>query len=91
MKRYKLPFSISLERKYSDINIECFEYDWLEEEKNRQPRKLMVDNGLHIEMGKFHTYGINMDELIDLGMRYSLGKQEFRKILAVLINIRGGF
>lgn len=36
MKRYKLPFNITLERKYNDINIEEFLIDWNDEKENRK-------------------------------------------------------
>lgn len=56
MPQYKLPFSIHLERKYNDINIEDFIKDWEQEKSNRQERTVAIDNELHIELGKFNTY-----------------------------------
>ncbi|CAA7197005.1 hypothetical protein [Chryseobacterium potabilaquae] len=86
MRRYKLPFNITLERKYNNINIEEFVLDWNTLKKNRKNRMIMLDNDLHIELGKFKTYDLSMSEVIDLGMRYALGKQEFRKLAAELID-----
>ncbi|HFK5538402.1 TPA: hypothetical protein ACGZ96_003566 [Elizabethkingia anophelis] len=85
MRRYKLPFSITLERKYNDINIEEFITDWNDEKKNRKNRPVMIHNDLHLEMGKFKTFNISQSEIIDLGMRYALGKQEFRRLAAEVI------
>lgn len=42
MKRYKLPFNITLERKYNDINIEEFLIDWNDEKENRKNRPVMI-------------------------------------------------
>ncbi|ATC35612.1 hypothetical protein KRE40_13235 [Elizabethkingia meningoseptica] len=85
MRRYKLPFSITLERKYNDINIEEFITDWNDEKENRKNRPVMIHNDLHLEMGKFKTFNISQSEIIDLGMRYALGKQEFRRLAAEVI------
>ncbi|WP_337059217.1 hypothetical protein, partial [Elizabethkingia meningoseptica] len=85
MRRYKLPFSITLERKYNDINIEEFITDWNDEKENRKNRPVMIHNDLHLEMGKFKTFNISQSEIIDLGMRYALGKQEFRRMAAEVI------
>ncbi|MGQ1928986.1 hypothetical protein [Ornithobacterium rhinotracheale] len=49
---------------------------------------ISIDNDLHIELGKFSTYDIKIDEMIDLGMRYALGKMEFRKMMAQLIDYK---
>ena len=86
MKRYKLPFNITLERKYNNINIEQFLPDWDILKNNRKNRLVMLDNDLHIELGKFKTYDLSLSEVIDFGMRYALGKQEFRKLTAELID-----
>ena len=85
MKRYKLPFNITLERKYNDINIEEFLIDWNYEKENRKNRPVMIHNDLHLEIGKFKTFNISQSEIIDLGMRYALGKQEFRRMAAEVI------
>ena len=85
MKRYKLPFNITLERKYNDINIEEFLIDWNDEKENRKNRPVMIHNDLHLEIGKFKTFNISQSEIIDLGMRYALGKQEFRRMAAEVI------
>lgn len=85
MPHYKLPFSIQLERKYNDINIDDFIKEWKENEKNRQECTIAIDNELHIELGKFNTFDINLNEIIDLGMRYALCKREFRRMMAQVI------
>ncbi|MGP2571461.1 hypothetical protein ACT4R9_11180 [Ornithobacterium rhinotracheale] len=88
MKQRRLPFNITLERKYNDINIEKFVSDWEQRGEHRRERVANIDNDLHIELGKFNTYDIKIDEIIDLGMRYALGKQEFRKMISQLINYK---
>ncbi|MGC4130245.1 MAG: hypothetical protein QM564_11980 [Bergeyella sp.] len=88
MKHFKLPFNINLERKYNDINIEKFLLDWQIYEENRKNKTITMDNDLHIELGKFATYNISLNEVVDLGLRYALGKQEFRKIAAELIELK---
>jgi hypothetical protein len=85
MKRYKLPFNINLENKYNDINIEKFIPDWSSLKGKRKNRMVAINNDLHIELGKFKTYDLSLSEIIDLGMRYALGKQEFRKLAAEVI------
>ncbi|WP_337039620.1 hypothetical protein, partial [Elizabethkingia anophelis] len=80
-----LPFNITLERKYNDINIEEFLIDWNDEKENRKNRPVMIHNDLHLEIGKFKTFNISQSEIIDLGMRYALGKQEFRRMAAEVI------
>ena len=88
MPQYKLPFSIHLERKYNDINIEDFIKDWEQEKSNRQERTVAIDNELYIELGKFNTFSIDMNEIIDLGMRYALDKREFRRLMAQVIELK---
>lgn len=88
MKHYKLPFNIILQRKYNEINIDKYLFEREEYKDERQCRKIMMDNDLHIELGKFGTYEADLNEIIDLGMRYALGKQEFRKLAAQLIEIK---
>ncbi|WP_203967795.1 hypothetical protein [Capnocytophaga stomatis] len=83
--KYKLPFNIQLERKYNEINIENFLEDWSQTIQERQDRIINMGNDLHIELGKFATYGIEMNEIIDLGIRYALSKREFRNMTAELI------
>ncbi len=48
----------------------------------------MVENNLHIELSKFKTYNITLSEIMDLGMRYALGKQEFRRLAAEVIELK---
>ena len=88
MRHFKLPFKVQLERKYNEINIDNFLKDWEEEKVNRKSRPIMLDNGLHLELGKFKTYDISISEIVDLGMRYALSKQEFRKLAAEVIEIK---
>lgn len=88
MKHFKLPFSINLKRKYNDINIESFIEDWNAYEDDRRQRDIAMDNDLHIEIGKFQTFNLTINEIIDLGMRYALGKHEFRKIAAEVIELK---
>lgn len=88
MRHFKLPFKVQLERKYNEINIDNFLNDWEEEKVNRKSRPIMLDNGLHLELGKFKTYDISISEIVDLGMRYALSKQEFRKLAAEVIEIK---
>lgn len=86
MSHYKLPFSIQLERKYNDINIDDFISEWEENKNNRKERSVLIDNELHIELGKFNTFDIDLNQMLDLGMRYALGKREFRRLVAQVIN-----
>lgn len=88
MKQPKLPFSFSLERKYNDLNIDTFPSDWQEFKKQRKSRTVTMENDLHMELSKFKTYNIAFSEIIDLGMRYALGKQEFRKLAAEVIELK---
>lgn len=88
MRHFKLPFKVQLERKYNEINIDNFLKDWEDEKVNRKSRPIMLDNGLHLELGKFKTYDISISEIVDLGMRYALSKQEFRKLAAEVIEIK---
>ncbi len=83
--KVKLPFDIQLERKYNDINVENFIYDWAEYEEERRNRIISMSNDLHIELGKFNTYNITLDEIIDVGLRYALSKREFRTMMAEII------
>ena len=88
MKRYKLPFKISLERKYNDITIDRYLEEREEYKEERKNRTILMDNDLHIEIGKFKTFDLSQDEVIDLALRYALGKQEFRKLSAQLIELK---
>lgn len=88
MKQFKLPFRIDLTRKYNDINIEKYLNEKEENTEKCQERCFKMDNELHVELGKFTTYDVSIDEVIDLGMRYALAKQEFRKMIAQLIEIK---
>ncbi|WP_027384943.1 hypothetical protein [Epilithonimonas caeni] len=88
MKHYKLPFKISLERKYNDINIEKFLPDRESHKEERKKREFEMDNDLHLELGKFQTFDVGLNEVIDLGKRYALGKQEFRKLAAQVMELK---
>ncbi|CAM3249835.1 hypothetical protein HX001_06400 [Empedobacter brevis] len=88
MKRYKLPFKISLERKYNDITIDRYLEEREEYKEERKNRTILMDNDLHIEIGKFKTFDLSQAEVIDLALRYALGKQEFRKLSAQLIELK---
>ena len=85
MKQFKLPFNIILERKYNDINIEKFLPERELNKEDRKSRTILMDNDLHIELGKFKTFDTDHSEIIDLGMRYALGKHEFRKLAAMVL------
>lgn len=85
MKHYKLPFNITLEKKFNDLNIDGFIPDWALVKEQRKNRVIAVNNDLHLELGKFKTFDLSISEVIDLGMRYALGKQEFRKLAAEVI------
>nr|WP_315126671.1 hypothetical protein [uncultured Capnocytophaga sp.] len=87
----KLPFNIQLERKYNEINIEYFLSDWTEAQKDRRERNISMCNDLHIELGKFNTFEIDLSEIIDLGLRYALSKREFRSMIAKLILCKGNY
>lgn len=83
--KLKLPIDVQLKRKYNDINVENFLQDWYETEENRRERVIAMDNDLHIELGKFATYDIHINEIVDVGLRYALSKREFRNMLAQII------
>jgi hypothetical protein len=85
MKHYKLPFNIKLERKYNDINIENYLSDREQTTEERKNRIIQIDNDLHIELGKFKTFDCGISEIIDIGMRYALGKHDFRKLVAKIL------
>lgn len=38
-----------------------------------------------MELGKFETYEISKNEVIDLALRYALSKREFRRLTAQII------
>lgn len=84
-KHYKLPFTLKVDRKYNDINIEDFLTDWIENKKDRQTRTVEMDNLLHIELKKFETFNISFDEIIDLAIRYALSKREFTRLASQII------
>ncbi|MDO4728852.1 MAG: hypothetical protein Q4B43_07605 [Bacteroidota bacterium] len=88
MRLKKLPFKIDMQRKYSDINIGRFIYDWQEVQENKRERVISMDNELHVELKKFESFNIDMNEIIDIGMRYALQKQEFRKMIVKLIHYK---
>lgn len=87
----KLPFSVQLERKYNEINAENFVFDWLEYQNERQNRIISMSNDLHIELNKFGTFNIDLDEIIDFGLRYALSKREFRNMMTDVINLKSKF
>ncbi|MDO4881146.1 MAG: hypothetical protein Q3983_07685 [Capnocytophaga sp.] len=89
MKPNKLPFNIQLERKYNEINSENFLLDWQEDEPNRTNRVISMSDDLQMELGKFNAFGINLNEIIDIGLRYALRKREFRRMIAQLITYKG--
>lgn len=82
----KLPFSVTLEKKYNEVNVNKFLAEWQEGKDERKNRLIGLDNDLHIEMAKFKTYKVSMSEIINLGMRYALAKQEFKKMTAEIIH-----
>ena len=43
---------------------------------------------LHLELSKFNTFEIDINEMIDLGLRYALSKREFRSIMAEIIQYK---
>lgn len=88
MKYPKLPFNISLERKYNDINADEFPTEWNQNLEHLRERTIHMSNDLHIELGKFKTFDISMSEIVDLGMRYALSKQEFRRMTAIVIETK---
>ena len=85
MKVAKLPLSIQLERKYNDINMYRFINDWMETKKNRKNRVISMSNDLYTELDKFKIFEIDLNEMIDIGLRYALNKKEFRNMLTQLI------
>ncbi|WP_294265406.1 hypothetical protein [uncultured Chryseobacterium sp.] len=88
MKRYKLPFSITLKRRYNEINIEQFLPEREEFKDHREIRMIEIDNDVHIEIGKFKTFHIDHSEVVDLALRFAIGKHEFRKLAAQLIDLK---
>lgn len=88
MRHYKLPFNIHLENKFNDINIDQFIDEWNNEKNQRKAKQVTLMNDLAIELGKFKVFDISISEIIDLGMRYALGKQEFRKMAAMFIELK---
>lgn len=85
MKYHKLPFDITLDRKYNEINADDFPKEWIENRDSQRNREIVMCNDLHIELGKFKTYDISISEMIDIGMRYALSKREFRKMAGIVI------
>ena len=89
MRTFKqLPFTVQLERKYNNINAEHFVSDWIESERNRKNRVISMCQDLHLELSKFNTFEIDINEMIDLGLRYALSKREFRSIIAEIIQYK---
>ncbi|WP_288764204.1 hypothetical protein [uncultured Weeksella sp.] len=85
MKHYKLPFKINLDRKYNDLNIDKYYDERNENENERKTWNIALDNDLHMELGKYKTFDISLDEIIDLALRYAFNKYEFRRLSAQLI------
>ena len=91
MKAAKLPLSIQLERKYNDINMYRFINDWMETKKNRKNRVISMSNDLYTELDKFKMFEIDLNEIIDIGLRYALNKKEFRNMLTQLIKEKDNY
>lgn len=91
MKAAKLPLSIQLERKYNDINMYRFIDDWTETKKNRKNRVISMSNDLYTELDKFKIFEIDLNEMIDIGLRYALNKKEFRNMLTQLIKEKDNY
>ncbi|EJU34739.1 MULTISPECIES: hypothetical protein [Capnocytophaga] len=91
MKAAKLPLSIQLERKYNDINMYRFINDWMETKKNRKNRVISMSNDLYTELDKFKIFEIDLNEMIDIGLRYALNKKEFRNMLTQLIKEKDNY
>ena len=91
MKAAKLPISIQLERKYNDITMYRFINDWMETKKNRKNRVISMSNDLYTELDKFKIFEIDLNEMIDIGLRYALNKKEFRNMLTQLIKEKDNY
>lgn len=91
MKAAKLPLSIQLERKYNDITMYRFINDWTETKKNRKNRVISMSNDLYTELDKFKIFEIDLNEMIDIGLRYALNKKEFRNMLTQLIKEKDNY
>lgn len=91
MKAAKLPISIQLERKYNDITMYRFINDWVETQKNRRNRIISMSNDLYTELDKFKMFEIDLNEIIDIGLRYALNKQEFRNMITQLIKEKDNY
>lgn len=91
MKAAKLPLSIQLERKYNDITMYRFISDWVETQKNRRNRIISMSNDLYTELDKFKIFEIDLNEIIDIGLRYALNKKEFRNMLTQLIKEKDNY
>jgi hypothetical protein len=91
MKAAKLPLSIQLERKYNDITMYRFINDWMETKKNRKNRVISMSNDLYTELDKFKIFEIDLNEMIDIGLRYALNKKEFRNMLTQLIKEKDNY
>ena len=91
MKAAKLPLYIQLERKYNDITMYRFINDWVETQKNRRNRIISMSNDLYTELDKFKMFEIDLNEIIDIGLRYALNKKEFRNMLTQLIKEKDNY
>ena len=50
-----------------------------------------MSNDLHIELIKFGTFEVDLNEIIDIGLRYALSKREFRGMIAQLIAYKSSY
>ena len=89
MRTFKqLPFTVHFVWKYIFMYVEHFVSDWIESECNRKNRVISMCQDLHLELSKFNTFEIDINEMIDLGLRYALSKREFRSIMAEIIQYK---
>lgn len=84
----KLPFDIKVIKKYDDLNIDEFLQDYQNRTAERKSRSIQMQNDIHLQLGKFITYGVSKSQVIDLALRYALTKQDFKKLLAKVIEQR---
>ena len=65
--------------------------DWMETKKNRKNRVISMSNDLYTELDKFKIFEIDLNEMIDIGLRYALNKKEFRNMLTQLIKEKDNY
>ena len=65
--------------------------DWTETKKNRKNRVISMSNDLYTELDKFKIFEIDLNEMIDIGLRYALNKKEFRNMLTQLIKEKDNY